>query len=146
MWKSDWFVTQYQQGKGKGKIVPVLSLNWTPHHEGVLGMWRYSSTHSLVSALDGGEWCASRPGRFTPRERVPGIHWIGSWMSSRAGLDAVPYQIRYQSLQRLIRWRYINYKSYLSWMILVVTTGYWIATPRKASWRNPSRKCVTCQT
>jgi hypothetical protein len=33
----------------------------------------YSSTHSLTSALDGGEWSASRPGRFTPRERAPGI-------------------------------------------------------------------------
>jgi hypothetical protein len=25
-------------------------------HGGVLGEWRYSSTHSLTSALDGGEW------------------------------------------------------------------------------------------
>jgi hypothetical protein len=24
--------------------------------------------------LDGGEWSASRPGRFTPRERAPGTH------------------------------------------------------------------------
>jgi hypothetical protein len=30
----------------------------------------YSSTHSLTSALDEGEWSASRPGRFTPRERL----------------------------------------------------------------------------
>jgi hypothetical protein len=30
-----------------------------------------SSTHSLTSALDGGEWWDSRPGLFTPRERVP---------------------------------------------------------------------------
>jgi hypothetical protein len=29
---------------------------------------RYRSTHSLISALDGGELSASRPGRFTPRE------------------------------------------------------------------------------
>jgi tRNA G26 N,N-dimethylase Trm1 len=29
----------------------------------------YSSTHSLTSALDGGELSASRPGHFTPRER-----------------------------------------------------------------------------
>jgi hypothetical protein len=48
-----------------------------PSHEGVLSEWRYSSTHSLTSALDGGEWSASRPGRFTPRERAPGTHWIG---------------------------------------------------------------------
>jgi hypothetical protein len=49
----------------------------------VLGEWRYSSTHSLTSALDGGEWSASRPGHFTPRERVPGTHWIGGWVSPR---------------------------------------------------------------
>jgi hypothetical protein len=42
-----------------------------------LGEWRYSSIHSVTSALDGGEWSASRPGRFTPRERDPGTHWIG---------------------------------------------------------------------
>jgi hypothetical protein len=40
-----------QRVKGKGKVVPVL--NWAPRHEGVLGEWRYSSTHSLTSALDG---------------------------------------------------------------------------------------------
>jgi hypothetical protein len=28
----------------------------------------YSSTHSLTSILYGGEWSASRPGRFTPRK------------------------------------------------------------------------------
>jgi hypothetical protein len=49
----------------------------------------YSSTHSLTSALDGGEWLASRPGRFTPREGTPGTHWIGGWVGPRAVLDAV---------------------------------------------------------
>jgi hypothetical protein len=49
----------------------------------------YSSTHSLNSALDGGEWSASRPGRFTPRERAPGTHWVGGWVGSRAVLDAM---------------------------------------------------------
>jgi hypothetical protein len=51
--------------------------NWAPRHEGVLGEWSYSSTHSLTSALDGGELSASSRGRFTSRERVPGTHWIG---------------------------------------------------------------------
>jgi prepilin signal peptidase PulO-like enzyme (type II secretory pathway) len=51
--------------------------------------WRYSSTHSLTSELDGGEWSASRHGRFTPRERVPGTHWIGGWVGPRAFLNAV---------------------------------------------------------
>jgi hypothetical protein len=51
--------------------------------------WRYSSTHSLTSALDGGEWSASRPGRFTPKERDPGTHWIPGWVGPRVVLDAV---------------------------------------------------------
>jgi hypothetical protein len=51
--------------------------------------WRYNSTHSLTSALGGGEWSASRPGRFTPRERAPGTHWIGGWMGPRAVVDAL---------------------------------------------------------
>jgi hypothetical protein len=32
------------KGKDKGKVVPVL--NQAPRHEGVLGRWRYSTTHS----------------------------------------------------------------------------------------------------
>jgi hypothetical protein len=51
--------------------------------------WRYSSTHSLISALDGGEWSASRPNHFTPRERAPSTHWIGGWVGPRDVLDAV---------------------------------------------------------
>jgi hypothetical protein len=43
----------------------------------------------LTSALAGGEWSASRPGRFNPGERAPGTHWIGGWVSLRAGLDDV---------------------------------------------------------
>jgi hypothetical protein len=54
--------------------------NWATRHEGVLGEWRYSATHSLTSALDGGEWSASRPGRFTPREGAPVTRWIGGWV------------------------------------------------------------------
>jgi hypothetical protein len=43
----------------------------------------------LTSALDGDEWSASHPGRFTPKERASGTHWIGGWMGPRAVLDAV---------------------------------------------------------
>jgi hypothetical protein len=43
----------------------------------------------VTSALDRGEWLASRPGRFTPEERTSGIHWIGGWVDVRAGLDAL---------------------------------------------------------
>jgi hypothetical protein len=38
----------------------------------------------LTSALDGGEWSASRLGRFTPGERTVGNHWVGDWVSSEA--------------------------------------------------------------
>jgi hypothetical protein len=38
----------------------------------------------LSSELVGGEWSASRPGRFTP-----GTYWIGGWVGPRTGLDDV---------------------------------------------------------
>jgi hypothetical protein len=45
--------------------------------------------HYLTSALDGGEWSASRPGRFIPRERAPVTHWIGDRVGPRAVLHTV---------------------------------------------------------
>jgi len=42
----------------------------------------------LISALDGSEWSASRPGRFTPRERDSGTPWRGGWVGAIAVLDA----------------------------------------------------------
>jgi hypothetical protein len=43
----------------------------------------------LISALTEGERSALRPGRFTPRERASGTHWIGGWVDLRPGLDDV---------------------------------------------------------
>jgi hypothetical protein len=43
----------------------------------------------LTSALDGDEWSASRPWRFTLRETALSPHWIGGWVDPRVGLDAV---------------------------------------------------------
>jgi hypothetical protein len=43
----------------------------------------------LTSALVGGDWSDSRPGRFTRGERAPGTHCIGGWVDPRAGLDDV---------------------------------------------------------
>jgi hypothetical protein len=40
----------------------------------------------LTSATVGGEWSASRPGRFTSVE-APGVHWIRGWLGPRTGLD-----------------------------------------------------------
>jgi hypothetical protein len=43
----------------------------------------------IFLALPGGEWSASCPCCFTPRQRASGTHWIGGWLDPRAGLDNV---------------------------------------------------------
>jgi hypothetical protein len=43
----------------------------------------------LTSALAGGEWSASRPCHFTPRERPLGTHWLRGWVDPRGGLDGM---------------------------------------------------------
>jgi hypothetical protein len=57
----------YPENKGKGKVSKVIgkvvpALPQTEHHA-MKAYWgvEVSSTHSLTSALDGGEWSASRP-------------------------------------------------------------------------------------
>jgi hypothetical protein len=61
-------------GKGKAK----LSLCLTKHHA-TKTYWGSGGIvpHILDFTLDGGEWSASWPSHFTPRETAPGIHWIG---------------------------------------------------------------------
>jgi hypothetical protein len=68
----------------------VKSLHLTKHHA-MKTYWEVEVyLHAvLTSALGGGEWSASRPGRFTPRERVPGTQCIGGCVGPRAGLDTV---------------------------------------------------------
>jgi hypothetical protein len=75
--------------KVKGKVVPVFNYfsSTTPWRR--MGEWMYRSIFSWNSALAVGEWSASRHGRFTPGEKVPGTHWIGGWVGPRAGLDDV---------------------------------------------------------
>jgi hypothetical protein len=63
--------------------------NWALRHEVVFREWWFNHTHYLTSALDGDEWSASRPGRFTLKERAPGTHWIGGWVGPRAVLEVV---------------------------------------------------------
>jgi hypothetical protein len=45
----------------------------------------------LTSALDGGEWAASRPGRFIPRVLDPGTYWLGGGvgLSYREGTEGL---------------------------------------------------------
>jgi hypothetical protein len=47
-------------------------------HEGPEGEYRFSSTLSLTSALDGGGWSTPRQGRFTPgNDTVPIVQEAG---------------------------------------------------------------------
>jgi hypothetical protein len=43
----------------------------------------------LNSALVGGEWSASRPGRSSPREIAPGTHWTGGSVGPRIGMNGM---------------------------------------------------------
>jgi hypothetical protein len=70
----------------------VLSFLATEHHAMKVYWaveWEYCSSDSLTSALDRGDWSVLRLGRFTPRERAPGTHWIGGWAGPGAVLNAV---------------------------------------------------------
>jgi hypothetical protein len=68
----------------------------------------------LTSALVGGEWSTSRPGRFTP-----GTHWIGGSVDLRAGLDdlenrkflILPGQNSDSSVVQPVTSRYTDYAS-----------------------------------
>jgi hypothetical protein len=42
-----------------------------------------------IYSSSGGEWSASRLGRFAIGERAPGTHWIGGRVDRRPGLDDV---------------------------------------------------------
>jgi hypothetical protein len=44
---------------------------------------------SLAPTPYEGELSPSRPDRFTTGEGAPGTHWIGDWVGSKIGLDAV---------------------------------------------------------
>jgi len=47
------------------------------------------AARTSTSALDTGEWSASRPGRFTSKEIAPKYYWMGDWVRPRACLDTV---------------------------------------------------------
>jgi hypothetical protein len=61
-----------------------LSLCLTKHYAMKTYGWVDVQIHVLLSsALVRDEWLASRPGRFIPRIRVPGTHWIGGRVGPR---------------------------------------------------------------
>jgi hypothetical protein len=90
----------------------------------------------LTSALDGGEWSASRPCRFIPRERVPGNHSIGGWAGPRTGPESVQerkiLRCRDSNLDRRARYHVAiltELSRYLCFLILVCVATGTAATP-----------------
>jgi hypothetical protein len=70
------------QSKGKGKAHPRTG------HEVPKLEYRYSSTLSLTSALDGGWLSTTQPGRFTPgKDPVPIVQEVG-WILGSVWTDA----------------------------------------------------------
>jgi hypothetical protein len=70
---------QHQQ---KGKAVSQHT------YGGARGRGCIAPTHSRPrSALDGGEWSASRPGVLAPGKGRLHTHCAGGWMGPREGLD-----------------------------------------------------------
>jgi hypothetical protein len=55
----------------------------------------------LTSALVGGEWSASRPGRFTTSERAPGTHWLGGWVGPGTKNNTVERRLSELPINRL---------------------------------------------
>jgi hypothetical protein len=66
---------KWEGGRQNGKKVKVkLSLRLTKHQAMKMYWGIEVYLHAfLISALDGGKLSASRPGRFTPRERAPPV-------------------------------------------------------------------------
>jgi hypothetical protein len=58
-------------------------INEAPGDEDVTGS-EVIAPSFLTSALDEGEWSASRPGRFIPRERAPDILYVERYVGPRA--------------------------------------------------------------
>jgi hypothetical protein len=52
----------------------------------------------------------SRHGRFTPKERAPGTHWIGGWVGPRAGLDKVEISKK-KKFMGIIQYRFLHKQS-----------------------------------
>jgi hypothetical protein len=84
----------------------------------------------LTSTLVGGEWLASLPFGFTPWERAPGTHCIGSWMDPTFGLDdmekwkflTLPV-FENRPLGRPARWQSLYRYTVIPWFASIIRSG-----------------------
>jgi hypothetical protein len=74
------YTKSFQTESIKVKVKLFLCFNRAPRREGVLGEWRCSSTHSLISALDEVSGQLHAPANLPPGK---GTHLIGGWVGPR---------------------------------------------------------------
>jgi hypothetical protein len=72
--------------------VVLISLWLSPETFGYTLVW--GTIPALTSALDGGGWSASCPGRFTQGTTGTGDQWKEDCVGPKAGLDAVAKRIK----------------------------------------------------
>jgi hypothetical protein len=70
-----------------GEVKVKLSLCLTKHNDMKYCAVEVYLQAFFTSGLDGGEWSASRCGRFIHSEITAGINSITDWLGPRAGLD-----------------------------------------------------------
>jgi len=72
----------------KIKVKVKFSLCLTKHQAMETYWWVEVYIHAFFDLDTMWRWVvASRPDRFTPKERAPGTHWIGAWVGPRAGIE-----------------------------------------------------------
>jgi hypothetical protein len=75
----EWWTGKYLEGSCR-IVLAVLSKNFLQD----------TAPRSINSALDGGEWSASRSGRFTPGKNPQvAVIYVECWVGPRASLNAV---------------------------------------------------------
>jgi hypothetical protein len=113
--------------------------------------------HGWTSALAGGEWSASRPGRFTPGERAPVIQWIERWVGPRTGFDDVErrkilplLRLELRSLGRPARSQSLHRLCYPRLTIILKNEGnyisisFWSTRPTYPQSRNMKVSATAC--
>jgi hypothetical protein len=99
----------------------------------------YRSTFSCTWQFVGGEWSVSRPGRFTPGERVPGTHrrlmfchyWIKMHHSAIEGVffwncRSISQEVVKTNVKEIIALSYaLIYYSFLPSELYYISVKYW---------------------
>jgi hypothetical protein len=106
--------------------------------KGVLGEWRYSSTHYLISALDGGEWSATLLRQFNPQGKIP---WyppdkgLGGPQSRSGRVDEKNSQPLPGIEPPIIQPVAQRYTLELSWLLLTITAEAYSLLYKPKLWK-----------